>query len=130
MDFLAVTQKLNYEICAAMQAERQLINPFIQIVSDNTDFNVCTIDGRGTFHNLGSIEIISPADSLQDRIPIIRLNRSDIPTESELVEKSRIDLLLYTKKARSGLKLIKVNIIEKDPSFEITLISLIFYECT
>lgn len=87
-----------YEICASTQMERKLIDPFIQIVSDNSDLNVCTLDGKGTFHNLGSIEIITPAASLQARSPIERLNRSKNPNESELVEKNRIDLLLYTKK--------------------------------
>lgn len=111
-----------YEICAAGQAERVLLNPFLQIVSDNSDFNVCTIDGRGTFHNLGSIEIITPANSLQDRKPIVRCHRSEIPKQSELVEKNRIDLLLYTKPAGSGLKLIKVESFKEDPSFKTNLI--------
>lgn len=30
-----------YELCASTQMQRKLINPFIQIVSDNSDFNVC-----------------------------------------------------------------------------------------
>lgn len=107
-----------YEMCASNQMERQLINPFIQIVSDNSDFNVCTLDGKGTFHNLGTIEIITPAASLQERNPIVRLSRSKNPKESELVEKNKIDLLLYNKKAGSGLSLIKVESIEKDPSFQ------------
>ena len=67
--------------------ERKLSNPFIQIVSDNSDFIVNTLDGKGTFHNLGTIEIIAPADSLLKRRPIKRLRRVDIPKESELVEK-------------------------------------------
>lgn len=40
-----------YEICAADQLERRLLIPFIQIISDNSDLNVCTLDGKGTFHN-------------------------------------------------------------------------------
>lgn len=111
-----------YEICAAGQPGRTLSNPFLQIVSDNSDFNVCTVDGRGTFHNLGSIEIIFPASSLQDREPILRCQRTEIPKESELVEKNRIDILLYTKPAGSGLKLIKVESFKEDPSFKINLV--------
>lgn len=41
--------------------------------------------------------------SLQERSPIERLNRSE--NESELVEKNKINLLPYTKKAGSGLRL-------------------------
>ncbi|XP_046409257.1 uncharacterized protein LOC124174204 [Ischnura elegans] len=111
-----------YEICAASQLERQLINPFIQIVSDNSDFNVCTLDGKGTFHNLGSIEIITPGDSLQERTPIVRLPQSAVPKESELVEKNKIDLLLYTEKPGKGLSLIKIESIEKVLSFRTTII--------
>lgn len=71
-----------YEISAACQAERLLKEPFLQIVADNSDFNVCAIDGRDTFHNLGSIEIITPAECLQGRKPIKRLRSSDVPLES------------------------------------------------
>lgn len=110
-----------YEICAADQMERRLINPFIQIVSDNSDFNVCTLDGKGTFHNLGTIEIITPGDCLQERTPIKRLLSSKIPKESELVEKNKIDLLLYTEKAGKGLSLIKFENIENVPSFQVTI---------
>lgn len=35
-----------YEMCASGQMET--IIPFIQIVSDNSDFNVCTLNGLGT----------------------------------------------------------------------------------
>lgn len=110
-----------YEICAADQLDRRLINPFIQIVSDNSDFNVCTLDGIGTFHNLGTIEIITPANCLQERTPIKRLLSSEIPKESELVEKNKIDLLLYTEKAGKGLSLIQIQSIENAPSFQATI---------
>lgn len=109
-----------YEISAACDSQRILLNPFIQFVSDNSDFNISTIDGRGTFHNLGSIEIITPANSLQARLPLKRLQTSNIPKESELVEQNKIEILFYTKKAGSGLKNIVVKKIDK-PSFKTTL---------
>ncbi|XP_052758830.1 uncharacterized protein LOC128202453 [Galleria mellonella] len=114
-----------YEISAACQDERLLKEPFLQIVSDNSDFNVCTIDGRGTFHNLGSIEIITPAECLQARKPIKRLRSSEVPLESELVEKNRIDIQLYTKKTGSGLGIIKVQKISPEPKFTITIIDVL-----
>lgn len=97
------SEVLLYEISAACQAERILENPFMQIVSDNSDFNTCTTDGRGTFHNLGSIEIITPNSSLKEMKPIKRLHHSEIPKKSELVEKNKIDLLLYTKKKQKAV---------------------------
>ncbi|GFX61258.1 hypothetical protein TNCV_3407321 [Trichonephila clavipes] len=49
---------------------------FAQFGHDNADFNISTIDGEGTFHYIGSIEIITPADSIQPRQPIKRLKTS------------------------------------------------------
>lgn len=92
-----------YEISAACDSQRILLNPFIQFVSDNSDFNISTIDGRGTFHNLGSIEIITPANSLQARLPLKRLQTSNIPKESELVEQNKIEIILH-KKSRKWFK--------------------------
>lgn len=69
---------------AACDSRRILLNPFIQFVSDNSNFNISTIDGRGTFHNLGSIEKITPVNSLQAKLPLKRLQFSNIPKESEL----------------------------------------------
>ncbi|GFV62593.1 hypothetical protein TNCV_2528181 [Trichonephila clavipes] len=46
---------------------------FAQFVHDNADSNINTIDDKGTFHYMGSIEIIAPADSIQPQRPIKRL---------------------------------------------------------
>lgn len=62
---------------------RALRDSFLQVVSDISDFNICTLDGRGTFHNSGSIEIITPADFLQKRMPMKRLQGSEKPTTSK-----------------------------------------------
>lgn len=111
----------NYEFCATLQANRSLKNPFLQIVSDNSDFKICTIDGRRTFHYLGSIEIITPASAVKARLSINRLTSSEIPKESELVEKHKINIEFYTQKPGSGLKNITVKHLEKDPTFQRTL---------
>lgn len=111
-----------YEVCAALQKNRSLKDPFLQIVSDNSDFNICTIDGRNTFHFLGSIEIITPATTLQKRSPIKRIPFSEIPKASELIADQKIHIELYTKKAGSGLKTIVVENLSEDPSFNLTLL--------
>lgn len=111
-----------YEVCAALQGNRSLEKPFLQIVADNCDCNIGTIDGRNTFHFLGSIEIITPADCLKKRLPISRLPLSEIPKATELVENNKIHVSLYTQKPGSGLKEIKVTDFENVPSFQETLI--------
>lgn len=75
-----------YEASAVFQVPSQ-IKPgtFVQFVHDNSDFNVDTIDGKGTFHNLGSISIITPGDGLKPREPLKRFE--EIPSESEVIQK-------------------------------------------
>lgn len=82
-------------------------------------------NGRGTFHNLGSIEIITPAECLQEITPIKRLRSLEVPLESELVEKNRTDIQLYTKKTGSGLGTITVQKISTEPTFTITIIDVL-----
>lgn len=62
-----------YEAFAALQSET-LINPGTcdQFVCDNADFNVDTLDGKGTFHYMGSIEIITPVSGVKAQEPIRR----------------------------------------------------------
>lgn len=57
-----------YEASSTFAAPVQ-IKPgtFVQFVHDNADFNINTIDGRGTFHYLGSIQIVTPKDGLLPR---------------------------------------------------------------
>lgn len=60
-----------YEASAALQEPVKIkAGTFVQLVSDNADFNVQTIDGKGTFHNLGSILIITPGNNIESRKPI------------------------------------------------------------
>ncbi len=33
---------------------------FVQYVADNADHNLCTLDGKGTFHGMGIIATITP----------------------------------------------------------------------
>lgn len=107
---------------AARQSNRSLVNPFPQIVADNCDCDIGTIDSRNTFHFLGSIEIISPADCLERRLLISRLPLEEIPKASELVEKIKYTYHYTLKKGGSGLKEIKVTDLETEPSFQETLI--------
>lgn len=65
----------------------------MQFVHDNADFNVNTIDGRGNFHSLGSIEIDTPSDGIQARHPIKHLK--EIPSESKIAETGNIPLEVY-----------------------------------
>ncbi|GFS90820.1 uncharacterized protein TNCV_1004021 [Trichonephila clavipes] len=75
LDFCASYKEATLYEASATFAIPPEIKPssFAQFVHDNADFNINTIDGKGTFHYMGSIEIITPADSIQPRRPIKRL---------------------------------------------------------
>lgn len=66
---------------------------FVQFVCDNADFNIDTIDGHNTFHNLKSIQIITPAAGLEDRTPVPRLE--SYPSETEIVETGQVEIIHY-----------------------------------
>lgn len=105
-----------YEASAALQSETQ-IKPgtFVQFVCDNADFNVDTLDGKGTFHYMGSIEIITPASGVKAQEPIQRLKC--MPPEAAINEIANIPLQIYENFNSSGLQKIQVKI-EKDTNYE------------
>lgn len=89
---------------------------FIQFVHDNADFNINTIDGKGTFHYMGSIEIVTPADGIQPRRSIKRLKT--IPPESEFVEKGNIPLQIYPASVGTGFSNITIKLSEFEPDIK------------
>lgn len=44
-------------------------NSFVQYVAENADHNLCTLDGRGTFHGMGIIAAV--ANSSKRKYPLI-----------------------------------------------------------
>lgn len=60
----------NYEMSAAMQGGVEFKDgAFIQFVYDNADWNVETLDGKGTFHSLGGCEVVTPASYILPKKP-------------------------------------------------------------
>ena len=51
---------------------------FLQYSADNVDHNVCSIDGYGTFHEMGIISMTNPAEKRSLVIPIIKITSNDI----------------------------------------------------
>lgn len=49
-------------------------NTVTKYVADNVDHNLCTLDGKGTFHGMGMISIEPAAENTNEkRIPRIKL---------------------------------------------------------
>lgn len=58
------TEVLKFERCAAITSKTDLNltnKSFVQYVADNADHNLCTLDGKGTFHGMGIIATITPS---------------------------------------------------------------------
>lgn len=79
---------------------------FQQFVFDNADYNVRTIDGYNTLHNMGAIRATTPAasSSLPYSIPRLRQNKG----VQELTS-GRMKIVHYCKPATPGLKSVTVR---------------------
>ena len=112
-----------YESSAALQGEIELKNgAFIQFVSDNADWNLETLDGKGTFHSLGSCEIITPASYVLPRKPFSRLKSV---SEAEVAAASKIQIKEYQFKPLEGLKFFKFPEPNKNANLKLTVASKI-----
>lgn len=80
---------------------------FLQFTFDNADFNVSTLDGLGTFHAMGGIQIITPYDSVCPEEHIARLTTC---TADELVQRNpSIQLETFQQvSSNQGLSTIKI----------------------
>lgn len=45
---------------------------FMQLMFDNADFNINTLDGHNTFHGMGGIHCITPLTAVQPDVPVAR----------------------------------------------------------
>jgi hypothetical protein len=51
---------------------------FIQYVADNVDHNICTLDGKDTFHGMGIIANVTPKTEQALKIPRVSVSAEDI----------------------------------------------------
>lgn len=56
---------------------------------DNADSNIATLDGKGTFHSLGSIQIITPSKGVKPREPFSRLQTI---SEANVVDHAKLPI--------------------------------------
>lgn len=95
---------LLYEASATMkQSTVTDPNSYIQFVYDNADFNTATLDGHNTFHTMGGIKCVTPADGVQESAPIPR--NESINTEA-LANKGHIKLKVYHSPVMQGYALL------------------------
>ncbi len=73
---------------------------FVQFSADNADHNLCTIDGKGTFHGMGMIASSTPASTYLSP-PIERRQ----VTNKEIMDASQINIKYYNKQCTGLAKM-------------------------
>lgn len=104
---------------------------FIQMVYDNADFNIQTLDGRNTFHSMGSIRCVTPSSSVVPDQKITRLKT--IPSAADLGSLGAVPLQHFEKIDPLGLAKIKVcDLSSEFPHNEIivpSVCTLVWFYC-
>lgn len=83
---------------------------FFQFVFDNIDINVRTLDGMDTYHALGGIQCVTPKSAVSSTIRVPRSKSFDLNGSFN------IPVLLYGKRANSGLKKVTVQVLSNEMS--------------
>lgn len=78
-----------------------------QIVYDNADFNVQTLDGRNTFHTMGGIICVTPKSAVVPDPPISRLQQR--LTANEVASVGAVELKPFERTNNIGLAGIKIK---------------------
>jgi hypothetical protein len=78
---------------------------FTQWIGDNVDHNVCTIDGKNTFHGMGIISSSMRSSSLTIKIPRIK----KLLKVGDITESKGIPLLQYINEGRQALATVKLT---------------------
>ncbi|KAJ8688308.1 hypothetical protein QAD02_024103 [Eretmocerus hayati] len=86
-----------------------ITDAYFKFVSDNADQNKRTIDGYGTFHVLGNIQIVNPASSVTSEELIPRLKQ--LPSAAELGKAGVWELQKYHSSMKDGLKNVIMKVV-------------------
>lgn len=93
------------------------------MVCDNADFNIDTLDGKGTFHFIGSIEILTPESGFLPQKPIKRLTIRY--SEAEIATIANILLQIFNRGSGEGLT-VQINYKIKYSSSNLTHLNLLW----
>ncbi|KAJ8882995.1 hypothetical protein PR048_014834 [Dryococelus australis] len=81
---------------------------FVQFTFDNADFNIRTLDGHSTVHNMGGIMCITPKTSKHTERVLLRNTKLLVTSECS-GPRGRIEVQHYEKPPRSGLEGITIR---------------------
>ena len=78
LDFCApYREALKYEASVTVNAPTVIgkQHSYIQFIYDNVDHNVATLDGHNTFHAMGGVKYVTPANAVHEEAPILRTEK-------------------------------------------------------
>ena len=85
---------LNYETSITINSSAEVSSQsYVQFVFDNADFNVRTLDGYGTFHSMGGIMCITPADAVEKAAVTKRIEK--VPSAESATQVHKVKLQTY-----------------------------------
>ena len=74
---------------------------FIQYVADNVDHNLCTLDGRGTFHGMGTVQASANRNGIRMKIKAIK--RKALKHVCEVTKNKGICVMQYIEESMSSM---------------------------
>ena len=83
----------------------------IQFVFDNADFNINSLDGKGTFHSMGGIMCVTPGRSLKFDASVAR--PAEIKKALTLAQINKVNLLTYCSQTSKGLNSVKIRDVQE-----------------
>lgn len=99
-----------------MRSPLSIDSSFSQFIFDNADFNTQTIDGHNTFHAMGGIHCISPANAVTSDQPIARVLKK--PSADLLGKFGTIKLQSFEKRDPEKSAKIKIEDLDYRKVFE------------
>lgn len=111
------TEAVRLEVSAILSQPLEVNGQsFAQLVYDNADFNVQTLDGYNTFHMMGGIVCITPKSAVAPDQKIARI-QNDIPSAEAVGRFGAVQLRNFERTNNTGLSTIKIqNLNEIYPS--------------
>ena len=102
------SEAINFESSVAQNAPPSVNDEaYVQFVFDNADYNVKTLDGHGTFHAMGGINCITPAEAVSVNAPVPRTTTS--LTIADLSSLGMLTVTPYQRTTTSGTPFILVE---------------------
>ena len=89
----AEAQKFEHSLAANQATELFPLNQsqLLQHVADNTEHNIRTLDGHGTFHGMGKIVVLTPGKVKSKPVPRVHVTIDEIKQIGKTIQNPTIN---------------------------------------